>query len=63
MRPKLILYINNKLLEREIKKKISLIIASKTMKHLGINLTKAVKDLYTESYFKTQQQKTSNNPI
>ena len=25
-------------------------IASKTIKHLGINLTKEVKDLYTASY-------------
>ena len=54
MRPKLILYTNNKLSEREIKKTIPFIIPSKRKKYLGINLTKEVKDPYTESYFKTQ---------
>ena len=39
--------------EREIKKSISFIIAqkeNKIIKYLGINLTKEVKDLYSESY-------------
>ena len=40
--------INNKLSEREIKKAIPIIIASKRVKCLGINLTKEAKDLYTE---------------
>jgi len=44
MRPKLILYTNNKLSEREIKKTIPFIIPSKRIKYLGINLTKEVKD-------------------
>ena len=44
------LYANNKLTEREIKKTISFIIASKRIKCLGINLTKDVKDLYLENY-------------
>ena len=43
-------YTNNKLSEREIKKTIPFIIASKRIKHLGINLTKQVKDLYIENY-------------
>ena len=46
----LFLYIKNGLSEREIKKTIPLIIASKKIKYLGINLTKAVKDLYSENY-------------
>ena len=36
--------------KKEIKKIISFTIASKTMKYLGINLTKEVKELYTEKY-------------
>ena len=40
------LYTNNKLLEREFKKIIPFIIASKRIKYLGINLTKEVKNLY-----------------
>lgn len=41
---------NNKIMEKEIKKAISFAAASKTMKYLGINLIKEVKDLYTENY-------------
>ena len=44
------LYTNNELAEREIKKKIPFTIASKIIKCLGINLTKKVKDLYSENY-------------
>lgn len=42
------LYTNNE--EREIKKIISFIVASKRIKYLGINLTKEAKNLYTENY-------------
>ena len=35
---------------REIKKTIPFTIASKTIKYLGKNITKEVKDLYTENY-------------
>ena len=41
---------NNELSEREIKKSVSFTIASKRIKYLRINLTKEVKDLYTENY-------------
>ena len=41
------LYINNEAAEREIKKTISFIIAPKTMRRLGINITKEVKDYKT----------------
>ena len=44
------LYANNKLIERQIEKTIPFTIASKGIKYLGINLTKYVKDLYSESY-------------
>ena len=44
------LYTNNELSERKNKKTIPFIIASKRIKYLGINLTKEVKDLYTENY-------------
>ena len=45
-----LLYTNDELKEIEIKKRIPFTIASKIIKHLGINLTKEVKDLYTENY-------------
>ena len=41
---------NNQLSEREIKKMIPFIIASKRIKYLGISFTKEVKNLYTENY-------------
>ena len=44
------LYTNNELSERESKKTIPFQIASKRIKYLGINLTKEVKDLYSENY-------------
>ena len=44
------LYANNKLPEREIKKTIPFTIPSKRIKYLGINLTKDVRDLYSENY-------------
>ena len=44
------LYANKELSEREIKKTIPFTIASKRTKYLGINLTKEVKDLYSENY-------------
>ena len=43
-------YVNNKLTEREIKKTIPATIASKRIKYPGINLTKYIKDLYSENY-------------
>ena len=43
------LYDNNKLREKEIKKTIPLTIALQIKNHLGINLTKDVKDLYLEN--------------
>ena len=43
------LYTNNELLDRETKKKIPFIIATRKKKYLGINLTKEVKDLYLET--------------
>ena len=45
-----ILYTNTKLTEMKIKKTILFTIASKRIKYLGINLTKDVKDLYSENY-------------
>ena len=44
------MYANNELSEKEIKKTIPFTIASKTIKYLGINVTKEVKDMYTENY-------------
>ena len=44
------LYTNNEKSEREIKKSILFIIATKTIKYLGINLPKETKELYTGNY-------------
>ena len=44
------LYINNKLAEIEVKKTILLILASKRIIYLKINLPKKVKDLYNKNY-------------
>ena len=47
---KALLYTNNETAETEIRKKISFDIATRKIKYLGINLTKEVKDLYSENY-------------
>ena len=44
------LYTNNEIFQKEIKKTVPFTIASTTIKYLGINLTKEVKDRYTENY-------------
>ena len=43
-------YINNEAAEREIKELIQFTITPKTIRYLGINLTKDAKDLYSEKY-------------
>ena len=50
------LYTNNEATEREIKESIPFTIALKTIKYLGINLTKEVKNLYTENYRKLMKE-------
>ena len=47
---KAFLYTNNEAAETEIRKKIPYDIATRKIKYLGINLTKEVKDLYSENY-------------
>ena len=47
---KVFLYTNNETAETEIRKKIPFDIATRKTKYLGINLTKEVKDLYSENY-------------
>nr|KAF6480691.1 hypothetical protein HJG59_010557 [Molossus molossus] len=44
------LYTNDEITERETKKTIPFTIAAKKLRYLGINLTKEVKDLFTENY-------------
>ena len=43
------LYTDNEVADREIKKAVPFRMASKRTKYLGINLTKEVKDLYSEN--------------
>ena len=47
---KAFLYTNNETSEEEIRKKIPFDIATRKIKYLGINLTKEVKDVYSENY-------------
>ena len=42
--------------EREIKESMLFTIAPKTIRYLGINLTKEVKNLYTENYRKLMKE-------
>ena len=49
------LYTSNETEEREIKESIPFTIAPKSIRYLGINLTKEVKDLYPKNY-KTLQK-------
>ena len=50
------LYTNNEATEREIKESIPFAVAPKTIQYLGINLTKEVKNLYTENYRKLMKE-------
>jgi len=45
-----LLYTNNEATEKEIKEPIPFTIVPKTIRYLGINLAKEVKDLYSENY-------------
>ena len=44
------LYTNNEASEREIKESVPFTIALKTVRYLGVNLIKEVKDLYSKNY-------------
>ena len=59
---KAFLYTNNETAETEIRKKIPLDIATKKIKYLGINLTKDVKDLYSENNM-TQKKEIEEDQI
>ena len=59
-KPVAFLYTNNKILDRESMKKIPFKVASKRIKYLGINLTKKVKELYSENY-KTLMKEIEDN--
>ena len=50
------LYTNNEATEREIKKTIPFTIAPRTIKYVGISLTKDVKALYAENYTKLMKK-------
>ena len=44
-----LLYTNNEITEMEMKKTIPFTMATERIKYLGINLTKDLKDLYSEN--------------
>ena len=56
------LYTNNKLSEKEFKKRIPFTITTKRIKYIEINFTKEGKDLYSENY-KTLMKKTDDSTI
>ena len=60
---KAFLYTKNETAETEIRKRIPFEIATRNIKYLGINLTKDVKDLYSENYttLKKKIRKTQTN--
>ena len=49
-------YTHNEAAEREIKESVPFTVAPKTIKYLGINLTKEAKNLYTENYRKLMKE-------
>ena len=57
------MYTNNETAETEIRTKIPFDIATRKIKYLGINLTKEVKDFYTENYttLKKEIKEDTNN--
>ena len=54
---------NNEISEKETRGKIPFTIATRKIKYLGINLTKEVKDLYSENYrtLKKEIKEDTNN--
>ena len=50
------LYMNNRQIEIELKNVISFTIATKSIRNLGLHLTKEVKDLHKESYEKLKKE-------
>ena len=44
------MHTNSEISETEIRKKIPFDVATRKIKYLGINLTKELKDLYSENY-------------
>jgi len=61
-KPVAFLYTNNATVEREIRESIPFTIAPKTIRYLGINLTKEVKDLHSRNY-RTLVKKTEEDTI
>ena len=59
---KAFLHTNNEISERKTQKKIPFTLATRKIKYLGINLTKEVKDLYSENYktLKTETEEDIN---
>ena len=50
------LYTNNEATARELKRSVPFTLSLRTVKYLGINLTKDVKDLYAENYRKLMKE-------
>ena len=53
---KAFLYSNNETAETEIREKIPFDIATRKIKYLGINITKEIKDLYSEKLHSIEER-------
>ena len=60
---KAFLYTSNEISETEIREKIKSAIAIRKIKYLGINLTKEVKDLYSENYTTLKKLEVKNSIV
>ena len=57
------LYTNNEAAEKEIKESVPITTAPKTIRYLGINLTKEIKSLYSENYRTLMKEIEENTKI
>ena len=57
------LYTNKEEIEREVKKSMPVTISPRSVKYLARNLTKDVKDLYSENYRKCMKENDEDNKI
>ena len=62
-KPKAFLYTNNEISETEIRKKFPFDIATRKIKYLGLNLTKEVKYLYSETLYSVFLSTTLNTTL
>ena len=60
---KAFLYTNNELSKTAMREKVPFALATRKIKYLGINLTKEVKDLYSENYTTLKKEIQEDKPM